>query len=146
MASSPAPRDRPERSASRKVTTFNRAIKSGKLSAVRGDDGSYPIDPSELTHAYPLTGPANGQMARSVTGEESNQLPSQELVAALRLLAERERLVEEQAETIRDMRARLDEAAEHQRRLLVLLRTSGCPGGGSGSGCGFRGKSPANPR
>jgi excisionase family DNA binding protein len=33
--------------------TVQRAIKSGKLSAIRRDDGSYDIDPAELRRAFP---------------------------------------------------------------------------------------------
>ncbi len=34
--------------------TIHRAIKSGKLSALRQEDGSYQIDPAELHRVYPL--------------------------------------------------------------------------------------------
>ena len=37
-------------------TTIQRAIKSGRLSASRQQDGSYVIDPSELHRAFPVTG------------------------------------------------------------------------------------------
>src|SRR3954452_4239296 len=33
-------------------TTITRAIKAGKLSATRSEDGSYEIDPSELSRVY----------------------------------------------------------------------------------------------
>jgi excisionase family DNA binding protein len=33
-------------------STINRAIKTGKLSATRHDDGSYSIDPAELYRAF----------------------------------------------------------------------------------------------
>lgn len=38
--------------------TLSRAIKKGIISAVKKDDGSYDIDPSELHRVYPLK-PAN---------------------------------------------------------------------------------------
>ncbi|WP_313138105.1 hypothetical protein [Paracoccus jeotgali] len=34
-------------------STLNRAIKSGKLSAARNDDGTFSIDPAELFRAFP---------------------------------------------------------------------------------------------
>ena len=40
-------------------STINRAIKTGKLSAARHEDGSYSIDPAELSRALdvePLEG------------------------------------------------------------------------------------------
>jgi len=35
-------------------STISRAIKSGRLSAGRADDGSYSIDPAELFRVYPM--------------------------------------------------------------------------------------------
>lgn len=35
-------------------STINRAIKTGKLSATRHDDGSYSIDPAELSRVFNL--------------------------------------------------------------------------------------------
>jgi len=36
-------------------TTLTRAIKAGRLSATRRDDGGYSIDPSELSRVYNVT-------------------------------------------------------------------------------------------
>ena len=33
-------------------STINRAVKTGKLSAARHEDGSYSIDPAELARAF----------------------------------------------------------------------------------------------
>ena len=110
------------RAVGRSKTTLNRAIKSGKICAIRGEDGSYTIDPAELVRVYPLTGSANPDMQRSVTLNGPVPSPSLELVALHRLLAERE-------ETIRDLRARLDGEAEarrrdaEERRMLMSLLT-----------------------
>lgn len=44
-------------------TTLTRAIKSGRISATRHEDGSYTIDPAELTRVYglrPVTRPEHG--------------------------------------------------------------------------------------
>lgn len=41
----------------RSKSTIGRAIKSGSLSAVRNDDGTFSIDPSELFRAFPKGGP-----------------------------------------------------------------------------------------
>lgn len=37
-------------------TTIAKAIKTGRVSAAKQDDGSYSIDPSELHRVYPLMG------------------------------------------------------------------------------------------
>ena len=34
--------------------TISKAIKSGRLSAIKGDNGIYAIDPSELHRVYPI--------------------------------------------------------------------------------------------
>lgn len=89
------------RTAGRSKTTLNRAIKTGKLSVVRSEDGSYTIDPAELQRVYPrpLTAASNGHTVRSLTagtaavtqnGADPEPAPLQQL------LAERERLAEEQ--------------------------------------------------
>lgn len=38
--------------AGKSKSTINRAIKTGKLSATRHDDGSYSIDPAELSRVF----------------------------------------------------------------------------------------------
>lgn len=51
-------------------TTIHRAIKSGKISAQKNDDGSYSIDPAELFRAYPAPKPL------SAVSEEQSVTPS----------------------------------------------------------------------
>lgn len=112
------------RAAGRSKTTLNRAIKTGKLSAVRGEDGSYTIDAAELQRVYPLTGSGNGHMVRSVTvgpAAVTANGADWERVLPQQLLAERERLVEEQAAAIRDLRQRLDESETERRRVQAQL-------------------------
>src|SRR5215469_16874352 len=48
--------------------TIARAIKNGRLSASRADDGSYEIDPAELSRVFPLAGHEPGTMKQSVRG------------------------------------------------------------------------------
>ena len=49
-------------------TTLTRAIKAGRLSATRRDDGGYQIDPADLARVYelatatPVTVPATGDV------------------------------------------------------------------------------------
>jgi len=38
-------------------TTLHRAIKSGRISAIKSEDGSYSIDPSELHRVFPPVTP-----------------------------------------------------------------------------------------
>jgi len=82
-----------------------KAIKTGRLSAVRGEDGSYQIDhPAELHRVYPV--------ARQLDGSGLQKFPlavTAETAAGLREeLAKWHALAEEREETIRDLRVRLD--------------------------------------
>jgi len=120
------------RAVGRSKTTLGRAIKSGRISASRAEDGSYLIDPAELHRVFSVTRDRYPSMERSGTHNGPEPAPSPETLVLRQLLEERERLVGEQAETIRDLRQRLDVAvterreerqheAEECRRLTVLL-------------------------
>jgi excisionase family DNA binding protein len=88
--------------------TIAHAIKAGRLSANRGEGGSYLIDPAELSHVFPFAGDMTGTMKQSVPHNGAGTYPetSPGEVEGLRLLlAERE-------ETIRDLRTRLDTESE----------------------------------
>jgi len=93
--------------------TIARAIQAGRISASRSDDGSWVIDPAELHRVYPPARQMNGPMLQDLPGEPASSLAD--------LLVERDRLVAEQQETIRDLRSRLDAEAEERRRLTAIL-------------------------
>ncbi len=104
--------------------TLSKAIKSGKISAVKNDNGSYTIDPAELHRVFP---PASGNQQN-----ECNPLrletPLQLAVMLEKEQEERERERRQQQATIDDLRRRLDEAeaarmeaAAETRRLTLLL-------------------------
>jgi hypothetical protein len=109
------------RAVGRSKTTLGRAIKSGRISATRGEDGSYLIDPAELHRVFRVTHNGHLQMERSVTLGGADPAPSPETLALCQLLAERERLVEEQASAIRDLRTRLDDSEAERRRVQERL-------------------------
>jgi len=48
------------RAVGKSKATISRAIKAGRLSATRSDDGSYLIDPSEFHRVFPETGATGG--------------------------------------------------------------------------------------
>jgi excisionase family DNA binding protein len=105
------------RTTGKSKATIHRAIKSGRLSAARTDRGGWLIEAAELQRVFPETGAATVPMRQSATGNgtAATTAPgSPETVALERLLAEREA-------TIRDLRTRLDAAAELQRTTLALL-------------------------
>ena len=105
--------------------TIARAIKLGRLSASRADDGSYLIDPAELHRVYPLTGKADGQTQRSETPAEGNGILATS-EGLRRLLAEREARIADKDSVIADLRDRLDRADQRvadeiaERRRLTL--------------------------
>jgi hypothetical protein len=84
--------------------TLTRAIKSGRLSASRNEDGSYSIDPSELSRVYPLidaTGIETGPMVRHAT-------PDAIEIASLKAMAE---LLRDQLVTRQDRDHRREQAS-----------------------------------
>jgi len=97
-------------------TTIHRAIKSGKLSAFKNDDGAFEIDPSELHRifepvTYGVTG--NTTMEQLVTPDVTALLAQEN--DFLRLQLERER------EFNRDLQLMLKTESEERRKLTALL-------------------------
>jgi len=73
-------------------TTIHRAIKSGRLSAQRNDDGTYSIDPAEVFRVFPSE-------KRSVTVKvEQSETPSPPPVTPSEVALLRERIAELQAD------------------------------------------------
>jgi hypothetical protein len=97
-------------------TTIHRAIKSGKLSAFKNDDGAFEIDPAELHRVfdpvtYGVTG--NSAMEQSVTPDVTALIAQEN--AFLKLQLERER------EFNRDLQLMLKTESEERRKLTALL-------------------------
>src|SRR5215217_155028 len=99
-------------------STISRAIKSGKLSATRKENGGYDIDPAELfrvfTPASKKTEPPALAPDTAMDGSSENQV--------LRLHWEAATLrIQEKDEEIRDLRHRLDIEGEERRKLTLML-------------------------
>ncbi|WP_330628033.1 hypothetical protein RPE78_18680 (plasmid) [Thioclava litoralis] len=114
-------------------TTIQRAIKNGKISAYKGDSGSYEIDPSELHRVFPAVAAASvakstqsnyAQHAKS-TSTNSDLARILELEKELAVAQERANGLEAQkdqmADTISDLRKRLDSS---EGRITALLADS----------------------
>lgn len=69
-------------------STINRAIKTGKLSAARHEDGSYSIDPAELARAFDME-PIEGTKRRDAEPDETRLHERIEMLEAM-LSRERE--------------------------------------------------------
>lgn len=72
-------------------STINRAIKSGKVSAIRKDDGSYSIDASELSRAFHIrtSEPTQRRITEPYGTDEAE--PLKQRIEALEEMLERER-------------------------------------------------------
>lgn len=89
--------------AGKSKSTINRAIKSGKLSATRHDDGSYSIDSSELARAFPIGTPSGSKWVSAASPTEQARTATLEAEnAALRAALDREREALDEMRTDRD--------------------------------------------
>tara|TARA_R100001530_G_scaffold131436_1_gene103098 strand:+ start:1402 stop:1752 length:351 start_codon:yes stop_codon:yes gene_type:complete len=87
------------------TSTITRAIKTGKLSAVKKASGGYEIAPSELFRVFP---PVNtNEVAQPVSLDSEKALLKQ--------------LLEDKDRTIDDLRRRLDLESEERRKLNTML-------------------------
>lgn len=63
-------------------STINRAVKSGKLSATRHENGTYSIDPAELTRAFEVE-PLEGAKTRDTDSGEDRLIGRIEMLEAM---------------------------------------------------------------
>lgn len=79
-------------------STINRAIRTGKLSATRHEDGSYSIDPAELTRTFDVE-PFEGAKRRDAEPDGTRLL---ERISALEAMLNREREISADLKEDRD--------------------------------------------
>lgn len=79
-------------------STINRAIKTGKLSATRHEDGTYSIDPAELARAFDVE-PLEGTRGRDADPDRTRLL---ERITALEAMLNREREISADLKEDRD--------------------------------------------
>jgi hypothetical protein len=96
-------------------TTLTRAIKAGRLSATRREDGSYAIDPSELSRVYKVT-PETAETVSSTGYTAHRATPDGEAHATLRDPDVHTLLAVAQAE-LRHLSKRLEEVKASQEDL-----------------------------
>ena len=96
--------------------TVQRAIKAGRLSATRRDDGSYDIDPAELSLAFPAV-TRNSNVTHDLKRDETVG-ETRVLQAEIDGLREQVTLLKDERD---DLRRRLDAEAEERRRVTALL-------------------------
>jgi len=97
-------------------STIHRALKSGKLSGERDDDGSWSIDPSELARVFPWDGHGHGRW--DATGQQQDTPEQVDEVMAVKV-AMLEQQLEREQETVADLRRRLDRAEDRVTALTA---------------------------
>lgn len=98
-------------------STINRAIKTGKLSATRHEDGTYSIDPAELVRAFEVE-PLEGVKRRDADLDGTRLL---ERIEALETMLSRER------EISADLKEDRDRWRQQATALLTDERSSTAP-------------------
>lgn len=103
--------------------TLSKAIKSGRISAMKGDTGAFQIDPSELHRVYPITvhPEQNSTPIETPTNTENTGI-IRELQA--RLEAAQERLADKES-VIADLREDRDKWRQQATALLSDQRPKG---------------------
>ena len=109
-------------------STLSRAIKNGRISAIRLDDGSYSIEPVELHRVYKPVPCATGFATGAKPKNDALRNPLENAFATVALEAHLEAAREQlkdRENTIADLRHRLDqsetERREAQARVVGLL-------------------------
>jgi len=89
--------------AGKSKSTINRSIKSGKLSAIRRDDGSYSIDGAELARVFQIGTQLDSNWVSAAPPMEQVRTATLEAEnAALRAALDREREALDEVRTDRD--------------------------------------------
>lgn len=105
-------------------TTLTRAIKAGRLSATRRDDGVYSIDPAELARVYSVTAetPATGAATVATVHQATPERDGGDTVALqveIEVLRAQLDMMREHAAELRHQRDGWQNAAEASQRLLA---------------------------
>ena len=111
------------------IATITRAIKSGKVSARKDDSGAWRIEPAELHRVFPLVAQdlRKPEMQEDASLAQGVQTRMQDNALQIELATLRERIkaqneiLADRADTIADLRARLDREGEERRRLAAIL-------------------------
>jgi len=107
--------------------TLSRAIKNGKLSAKRLDDGSYSIDAAELERWKDANGHRNGAVKRIAQLDEAHETPHKTSPLQAEVEKLRAQVQSDQCERgfleqrIEDLKERADRAERKEDQLHALL-------------------------
>jgi hypothetical protein len=100
-------------------STIWRAIKTGRISAIRTVTGTYKVDPAELFRVFPAM-PKNGEMKQAAIAVDTGAMAALEVqISALKEVSS---LLKEQVEDVRKDRDAWRTQAESNQRLLTDAR------------------------
>jgi predicted site-specific integrase-resolvase len=94
-----------------------KAIRTGKLSAQKNQNGEWRIEPVELFRVYTAVS-ANGHSPVAVSPQTSEDASVESLQAELRQFQQR---LADKDDVIEDLRQRLDAEADERRKLTLIL-------------------------
>jgi len=108
--------------------TITRAIKSGRISAAKNDNGGYEIDPAELFRVFPpikkTGGNVKGNDTPRITNSETPNVTSNlelEIKFLHESLKEKDKRISDKDSVISDLQQRLDGEAIERRKLTMLI-------------------------
>ena len=105
-------------------TTLHRAIKSGRISAIKTEDGTYSIDPSELHRVFPMQ--KNDTVSRDTKVDPLRPYETPDSVSVLRVRIEAlETLLSREQEVTSDLREDRDKWRQQATALLEDHRPKG---------------------
>lgn len=96
--------------------TISRAIKNGKISASKGDDGAYTIDPAELHRVFPPLPAASNDTSTGETAE-----PATSDTALQQEIEHLRKLVEDREATISDLKEDRDQWRGQANKVTALI-------------------------
>ena len=108
-------------------STISKALKNGRISALKGSNGTYRIDPSELHRVYPITIQETGVIKQEGTPKSSEvNIKNENKIRELEILlkASKQRL-EDRGEQLSDIKEDRDKWRQQATALLGDKRSKG---------------------
>jgi len=108
-------------------STISKAIKNGRISALKGRNGAYSIDPSELHRVYPITIQETGVIEQEETPKPSevNAKNGNKIRELEILLKASEQRLEDRGEQLSDIKEDRDKWRQQATALLGDKRSKG---------------------
>ncbi len=99
--------------------TISKAIKSGKISAEKGETGAFKIDPSELFRVYPMKQPSEQELTPETPPANTDSSAEIKILQVKLEAAEKE--IQDKADQISKAEAREEDWRRQATNLTALL-------------------------